>query len=204
MALPNGFRSTANRIAEDVRAGVGVHLCARLDPRLVAAQRGCALIALSALRQAAPEAVDHFSTGGRQRFSAFTLVAGEARAIVYNDSNSPARQTSDIAHELAHDLLGHPPGSAVDPIGCRRWDEDAEDEADWLSATLLVPDEAAIHVARSGLPIAAAAWRFGVSVRLMRWRLNVTGARRRARTVERGPSGTLWNRPILLPRPRSA
>jgi hypothetical protein len=46
---------------------------------------------------------------------------------------------------------------------------------------LLITEETAVAVARSNLPIAAAATRYGVSEQMMQYRLNMTGAYRRVR-----------------------
>ncbi len=114
----------------------------------------------------------------------------EARAIiVYNDHNSPERQRSDVSHELAHITLKHKPRPVFGEGGCRAWDEEQkeqEEEAAWLSGALLVPTETALEIARNGIPIEEAASIYGVSVQLMRLRLNVTGALIRAKREGRG------------------
>lgn len=103
--------------------------------------------------------------------------------IVHNDSHAVTRQAANLAHELAHALLQHPPHPAFDGTGCRDWDPEIEEEANWLGPALLVPEPAAIWAARNGLSLHEAARLYGVSQDLMRFRLNVTAARRR---VERG------------------
>ncbi|PJN93162.1 hypothetical protein CNY89_23100, partial [Amaricoccus sp. HAR-UPW-R2A-40] len=34
---------------------------------------------------------------------------GYAAFVIYNNTHAPVRQASNIAHELAHIVLGHPP-----------------------------------------------------------------------------------------------
>jgi Zn-dependent peptidase ImmA (M78 family) len=106
---------------------------------------------------------------------------GPEKIIVHNDSHTPGRQTVDITHELSHDLLDHVPTLALDERGCRYWDRVMEKEAEWLAGVLLVPEEAAFLIVRRGWELRDAATRFGVSERLIDWRLNKTGARLRAR-----------------------
>jgi Zn-dependent peptidase ImmA (M78 family) len=95
--------------------------------------------------------------------------------------HSPARQASNVTHEDAHGLLLHEPTPAFGPHGCRIWRDEVEEEAQWLAGVLLITEETAVAVARSNLPIAAAATRYGVSEQMMQYRLNMTGAYRRVR-----------------------
>ena len=85
-----------------------------------------------------------------------------------------------LAHEIAHALLLHPPTPPLDEFGCRNFDGDLEDEAKWLAGALLVTEAAAVTIAFRQLSDAEAALLYSVSEPMMRYRLNVTGARKRA------------------------
>jgi Zn-dependent peptidase ImmA (M78 family) len=63
----------------------------------------------AALREKNPDCVRHFSHVEPEAFSGVTVFSGQRRMIVYNDAHVPGRQHSDVAHELAHALLMHPP-----------------------------------------------------------------------------------------------
>jgi Zn-dependent peptidase ImmA (M78 family) len=106
------------------------------------------------------------------------------RAIVHNDSRSPQRQQSDVAHEVAHVLLAHPISELHVNTGATMRNNEHEKEAVWLGGVLLVPKPAAIRGLRSGLSNAAAAKFYGISEQLWTWRCNASGAsliaRRRA------------------------
>ena len=52
-----------------------------------------------------------------------------------------------------------------------------EEEAEWLSGALLISDEAALHIVRSGMVDDEAKTLYGVSRKMLQFRLNVTGAR---------------------------
>ncbi len=132
-----------------------------LDPLKLAKHLEIPVIRLSALKQEAPATVEHFSRIGRSAFSAITVFDGMARVIVHNDSHSPGRQASNLAHELSHGLLLHPPRPALDGRGCRDWDQKQELEANWLAGALLVPDEAAVLIVRRGLSVPQAAEVYG-------------------------------------------
>jgi Zn-dependent peptidase ImmA (M78 family) len=104
---------------------------------------------------------------------------------LHNDGHHLGRQASDITHELGHGLLVHQPAPALSIVGCRDWDAVLEEEANWLGAALLISDEAAIHISRSGMSMREAAVAYGVSEQMVRMRVNVTGAVARVRRSSR-------------------
>ena len=101
---------------------------------------------------------------------------GREPLIIYNDTHAQKRQAADIAHELAHGFLMHPPKPPINANGSRHYDDALEDETNWLGLALLVSEEAAIHIAVQGMEINLASDRYGASPQLVRMRLNVTGA----------------------------
>ena len=177
--LRRGFKSEANEIAREVRGELGLKLADPLDPLLLAVHLEIPVIALSELAADAPSGTHHFLHVAREVFSAVTVFSGTERVIVHNDSHSPGRQSSNIAHELSHGLLLHPATPALGPGGCRDWDPMVEQEAEWLAGALLISEEAALWIARQGLTLDQAASHYGVSRQMIQFRLNVTGARRR-------------------------
>jgi Zn-dependent peptidase ImmA (M78 family) len=176
-----GFKTEANEIARETRRELRLRDVDPLDPWKLAAHLEVPVVPLSSLRTDAPRAARLFRIVEPETFSAVTVFAGTKRMIVYNDSHSRGRQASDIAHELAHALLQHPAAPVLDDLGCRNWDGSLEDEANWLGAALLISEEAAIAIALNGTLLDVAAARYGVSKHLLRFRLNVTGARVRVR-----------------------
>jgi len=179
-ALRRGFKAEANGIAREVRQELGLRVADPLDPRSLAAHLEIPILPLTDLRRDAADAVRRFTGVNRGEFSGVTVFGGPRRMIVYNDSHAPSRRASDLAHELAHALLQHAPRPALDGAGCRYWDPVIEKEASWLAGALLVSDEAAFEVARSGMSIEEAATKYGVSPKMMQFRLGVSGARARA------------------------
>jgi Zn-dependent peptidase ImmA (M78 family) len=180
MALRRGFKTETNDIAREVRDELGLAAEDPLDPWKLARHLAIPVTPLSALAEEAPHGVRHFQLVDSSRFSAVTVFVGSNRFIIHNDAHAQGRQASDVGHELAHGLLLHPPVPALDSTGCRNWDGVVEEEANWLAGALLVSEEAAVVLARQGTPVAEAAAIYGVSEKLMDWRLNVTGARIRA------------------------
>ncbi|MGH3766264.1 MAG: ImmA/IrrE family metallo-endopeptidase [Pseudonocardiaceae bacterium] len=187
MALRRGFKTEANALGAEIRRELQLRARDRLDPLQLAAHLEIPVVPLSDMQPDAPS-TEHLLYVEPEAFSAVTVFAGRKRMIVYNDRHSPGRQASSITHEAAHGLLLHEPKPAVDHRGCRLWDQEVEDEADWLAGVLLVPEDAAVAVARDWLPEADAALHFGVSEQMLNYRLNITGARLRVqRALARGP-----------------
>lgn len=180
MNLRRGFKKEANKIAVDIRTELSLSPSDPLDPLALAKHLDIPVLPLADLRLQAPEAVSYFSSVNSSEFSALTVFDGTRRLIVHNDSHAKGRQTSNLSHEIAHGLLLHDPTTSLNENGCREWDQEMEDEADWLGATLLITEEAALKIARAQISDEKAALLYGTSVQLMRWRMSVTAARKRA------------------------
>lgn len=177
MNFRRGFKASAERISAEAREEIKLSLEDRLDP-LVLAQHLC--IPVLGIRRAAmllgkPDFGRYFLIEDVESFSAVTLFYSRKRIIVHNDHHASTRQASNIAHELSHCLLEHPPEPILRSDGCRYWNEQVEAEAAWLGGALLVPRAGALKLAHSGLPVELIARHFGVSSALCRWRMNETG-----------------------------
>lgn len=185
MKLRWGFKSEANAIARDIRRELGLDAAAPLDPWQLAAHLEIPVASLSSMKADAEKAVLQFTQSDREAFSAVTVFFGYKRMIVVNDAHSRGRQASNIAHELAHSLLWHEPALAFDGDGMREWNADQEEEAQWLAGALLISEEAALSIVRRKLSLENAAQLYGTSVDMVRGRINVTGARKRAELAAR-------------------
>ncbi|MFQ5872212.1 MAG: ImmA/IrrE family metallo-endopeptidase [Dehalococcoidia bacterium] len=179
MTLRRGFKTQANEIAREIRYELGLTPTDPLDPWALSEFLEIPFLPMSELSGVARSAVHYFTVVDTSVFSAVTVFDGSHRLIVYNDAHVPGRQASDMSHELSHAILLHPPMPAIDQTGCRDWNQEAEEEAEWLSGVLLVPEEAAMLVVQKGLSTTVAAGLFGVTPKLMTSRINRTGARKR-------------------------
>lgn len=179
MEYRRGFKSEANATAAEIRAELGLRALDRLDPWALAAHLEVPVIPLSDYRDDAPGALRHFTEVEVDAFSAVTVFRGPRRTIVHNDAHVPGRRASNVAHELGHALLLHDPTPALDARGCRLWDQSIEDEAQWLAGALLLTEDAALSIVRTRTSLRAAAEHFGISEKMVSYRLNITGARKR-------------------------
>jgi Zn-dependent peptidase ImmA (M78 family) len=185
MKLRWGFKSEANAIARDMRREMGLALTDPIDVWKLAAHLAIPVMKLSSLKAEAAEAVAQLTRRDPEAFSAVTVFHGCSRIIVVNDAHARTRQASNIAHELAHCLLWHDAGPMFDSDGLREWNAEQEEEAQWLAGALLISEEAALDIVQRGLSLPDAARHYGTSIDMVRGRINVTGARKRARQANR-------------------
>jgi Zn-dependent peptidase ImmA (M78 family) len=175
--LRRGFKTEANEIAGEIRRELRLARSAPLSPWKLADHLEIPVVTLSSMRDLIPDAALYFLNTNRSEFSAVTVFRGVERTILHNDSHSAGRQASNLAHELSHALLLHPATPPIDALGCRDWDPLLEEEAEWLAGSLLISDEAALHIVRTEMPTDEAREEYGVSSKMLQFRLNVTGAR---------------------------
>jgi Zn-dependent peptidase ImmA (M78 family) len=176
VVLRPGFKGEAERIAQLVRAELGLGPLGALDCFALAAAWGIPVVSLDELQEEGARAVSvERLLSDDAGFSATTVVLGTKRLIVHNPRQPPGRRASNLAHELAHLILEHEAAPAIGVGGCRHWDGVQEAEADWLGATMLVPRESALEWMRQNASLDDGARNFGVSVELFRWRVNHTG-----------------------------
>jgi hypothetical protein len=112
-------------------------------------------------------------------WSALTINAGREPLVVLNSAHSGPRSASDLAHELSHIVLGHEPArvdvSEDGLLMLQSYDRTQENEASWLGGCLLLPRDALLHIRRQRWRASEAAERYGVSLDMLKYRLNVTG-----------------------------
>lgn len=186
MALRRGFKSEAERIASDVQAELGMRAAQSVQPEVLAELLGIEVRAGDELipreRFSALEDIQPNS------FSACTLRPSPDRVvIVYNPLSAQSRQRSDVAHELAHVLLDHNL-SRVERLGEVTFlscDPTQEEEAGWLSGCLLLPRALLLAEVRRGSGAKEIAKKYGLSEKMARYRLNVTGVVRQNQALNK-------------------
>lgn len=184
MGYRRGFKTEANQLSHATRSELGLGALDRLDPFTLTEHLAIPVVALSELLTPQGGA-RHLLHVEPDAFSAVTVFDGLKRTIVHNDAHTDGRMSSNITHEAAHGLLHHRPTPALDDRGCRLWDQDIEDEAAFLSGALLVPEDAALAIARGQFTRSGAASHFGVSEKMIQYRINITGAVARVERARR-------------------
>ena len=181
--MRRGFKSEAEQIAEELRAELGLRNIDRLQPVVLLRHLEIPSVSLSRLADGATDpdlrrAAAFLQSEQASSLSAMTVFRGRRRLIVFNDSNDPGRQSSDLCHEAGHAILLHQPAQALDLTGCRIWEEAIEKEADYLAGVLLIPGKGARYAAKCKWSLQRTADHFGCSVDMARWRDNESGGLR--------------------------
>lgn len=158
---------------------LGLQPHAPLCPWQLAEYLAIPVVPLSEFQNTISEAVRYLTIQNTKSFSAVTMFDGMRRLIVHNDSHDPLRQASNVSHELSHGILLHPPTEPFNEYGCRNLNQEYEDEANWLGPALLISEEAALHIVKTGMTIDEAVEHYRVSKQVINMRINVTGARKR-------------------------
>jgi hypothetical protein len=187
-----GFKSWCEETALKVRSHQGLAPTASLSPFVLARELRVEVIEPAALKDL-PEDVRRRLLGQHANtWSAVTIPGKTIQLIVYNPTHSAVRQNSDLMHELAHILLGHKPTMMfMDPnndLALRAHNQAQEEEANWLSGCLLLPREVLLHIKTARLDDGLACRQYGVSAKMLTYRMNVSGVNlqgRRAQTWQR-------------------
>jgi IrrE N-terminal-like domain len=184
-----GFKAWCERTAVALRTKRGLAPSVPLPARLLGEELSVEILALTELETLDAECARRLAEEHAECWSAITLPGGGRPLIVYNHSHSPARQNSDLMHELSHLLLNHEPGMTfVDPnsgLAIRAHDKSQEEEAAWLSGCLLLPREALLRIKRMKLTPEKACEIYLVSLQMLTYRMNTSGVNIQQRRAQR-------------------
>jgi Zn-dependent peptidase ImmA (M78 family) len=140
---------------------------------------GIAVWAATTVRGLSEDDRRHLLEVARDEWSAFVLQENNRYLIVFNPHQSPARLNSVLMHELSHIVLGHELAYAKQTADGYfmngGYDQEQEDEANWLGGTLLLPRPALIWVRGERMTEDEASKHFEVSLEMLRWRIRMTG-----------------------------
>jgi hypothetical protein len=177
--MKRGFKSQCERRAVEVRRALGLTTVEPLSAFDLAGSLGVIVWRDIDVEGMTGEDLNQLHVVDPDTWLAFTLRNGTHFLIVYNSSHSPERSNSMVMHELAHIVLGHELTSTqitedghLVPVN---YDQEQEDEANWLAGTLLLPRPALIRMRRLGMPDVDAQKHFQVSPHMLAWRVRMTG-----------------------------
>lgn len=176
--MERGFKSRCEHMARSLRGELGLDPTAALSPERLASYLNIHVWPVTALGLG-PSDIEQLVHVDSNAWSAITVAAAGREAIITNPNHRGGRYSSDVMHELAHLLLRHQPSTmffAGDAdLALRGYNAAAEQEANWLAATLLLPRVALVQLQRLQVPLQAACEIYVVSERLLTFRMNVTG-----------------------------
>jgi Zn-dependent peptidase ImmA (M78 family) len=174
-----GFKTWAEQTSARVRQKLNLSLCSPLDPMQLAEILGVIVLSPDDLGELNEDVRSRLLNDHGDNWSAITVTDGRSHLIVANSSHAHTRRNSNLAHELAHIILGHEPSmmfmSPNSGLALRTYNEDQEQEADWLAGCLLLPRDALLTIRRRRLADGEICAEYGVSPAMLRFRLNITG-----------------------------
>lgn len=179
-----GFKAWCESIAIKYRQDFGLNPEDRFPPQLLSEKLGVLIWSPEDIPGLAEKDLAQLTKHDSSSWSACTLRLPTTDLIIVNSSHSAVRQTSSTMHELAHLILDHEPArldvSEMGHLLLHSYDSNQEDEADWLSATLLVPREGLLRHIFQSHTVSSSASHFGVSNKLLNWRKQMTGVETQA------------------------
>lgn len=179
MAFRRGFKSQCERRSVEFRKQFGLS-----DHDALSADRLAKELRVTVW---STDDVDGISESARavlrdetdQSWSALTMRLGAAHLVVYKPVSSKGRRNNVVMHELAHIILGHELAKACiledGSLVPGNFDQDQEDEADWLAGALLLPRPALMSIRRRRLSDRDACEEHLVSQEMLKWRFRMTG-----------------------------
>ena len=183
--LRRGFKVESEFYAGLYRKEMGLADYSPLCPRMLAEHLGVPIRRLSCHPGISEDVRAYWQNNSTFSFSGLITCDGTYKEILYNDFHSIGRQNSNISHELSHIILGHPMTVPIKENGERDYHASIEEEAKWLGAALLIPKKATLHILLNSLSVQNAAYLYGVSESLLKYRLQVTDAYRYAENVQK-------------------
>jgi Zn-dependent peptidase ImmA (M78 family) len=184
LKLKRGFAAHAERTAELLRSQLGLQahdplcafrLCEHLRIEIFVSEQ------VHELSTENLTILNHSKAGWSAATFAFQASHGPSHLIIHNKTHSPARQQSNIMHELGHILCEHGI-SALDvdmgfPALMRHYPEEQELEAECMGATLQLPRPALLRALESGWDKQAIVQHYQASASMVQLRINKTGVK---------------------------
>ncbi len=165
-------------MSSQARQDLGLAPTAPLDPWVYSSHIGVVVLDFSEIQLTAA-CKQRLLLTDSESWSGMTLREDGVTAIIVNPSHSRGRQCSTLAHELSHVILKHVPAqvevSSTGMLLLSDYSDEAEAEADWLAAAMLLPRDVLMDRRRRGDTISAIADAFGTSDQLCEWRVRMTG-----------------------------
>jgi hypothetical protein len=179
VTLVRGFKTWAERTAASLRRELDLQPIEPISPARLTEFLEVQLWTPRDVPGLSQASLDQLLKHDPSGWSAVACKVGGDDVVIYNPEHSDGRQASDIAHELAHIILGHEPGKIVlsqdGSMIMRSYDPQQEEEANCLGWTILLPREALVVAVRSRHSTSRIALQYGVSEQLVEYRRRITG-----------------------------
>lgn len=170
--LPHRFRKRCESISSEQRNMLGLRAFEPLPAALLAQSLSATIFFPQDIPNVEPDQVSRLLNSDRW----FAGIIREAPLwIVHNPRHMPARQQSNLMHELAHILLRHKSVGFDTSTGLPMRHDLDEDEATFLGGCLQITRRGLLWATQQGMAKSQIAEHFVASERMVAFRSNVTG-----------------------------
>lgn len=180
--MRRGFKSQAEKLAQEHRARVGIGPNDRLDPRAFLERHGFLVWGPSDVPGMEAAELHQLTVVDPDSWSGVTISLEVSKLIIVNPQHPLGRQANTLMHEWSHIELNHKPNrvdrSDAGLLLLSDYPKELEEEADWLAACMLLPRDGLLFHCRAGMDSQAVADHYGVSRQLATWRIGSTGVKR--------------------------
>lgn len=182
--MKRGFKAEAERKAIFYRQLLSLKEHDPLPSRQLADHLKIRLLTPKDIPHITDEILKVLLVTGKDNWSAAIYVKDDQHFIIHNPTHSAFRQESDIMHEIAHLLCGHElKDLETAMMGCllplRKYDQEQEDEAEWLGSCLQLPHKALFYYYKiKKMKEQDISKLFNASAQMVRYRISVSGVRK--------------------------
>lgn len=184
--MRRGFKSQAEKLSLQLRAEAGLTPRARLDAKEFLKSLGYIIWTPAEVPGIDLDDVAQLTQRDPDSWSGVTVRDGDTIAIIVNPTHPPTRQANTLMHEWSHIELRHKPNrvdrSKKGLLLLSDYPAEFEEEANWLSAAVLLPRDGLLYHRARGLSSAEIAEHYAVSKQLANWRLRMTGVEKQLRS----------------------
>ncbi|RJQ37894.1 ImmA/IrrE family metallo-endopeptidase [Candidatus Microgenomates bacterium] len=179
-----GFKSWCENTAVAIRKRLGINSSSPLSPYDLAIKLGVTVWKLEDVTGLGQETREYLTSTQGDEWSAITVLVNGEEIILINPTHSPARQSTDLMHELAHIIRKHDAAQVFlseSGYALRTFNEKQEAEADWFAGTLLLPRSVLEYCTYNHLPLYTILQDYTVSKMLYSCRIRMTGINKQYR-----------------------
>lgn len=181
--MRRGFKAWCERVAGEYRQALSIAPDAPLDANALAESLGVRVATPEQLPGLSAASITQLTVTEPDSWSAVTISQGGVRLVILNSGQPIQRRANSLCHELAHILLNHRSDetqlSRQGFLFRASFNNEQEEEADWLAGCLLAPADGLLRAYRRTSSAERLAEHFGVSRALIDWRLRMTGVPKR-------------------------
>jgi len=184
-----GFKKWTDETVIGLRKELGLFASSPLCAFELCKHLGIPILEPSNVQNLPQDKLDELLGKGAKHWSAVTIpLDNENYIIIHNPSHSPARQQSNLMHEIAHILCKHKVSDEIKETGLagflRNFDIEQENEAEWLGSSLQLPRPALLYSLKRNMTVEEIAEHYNCSVDMVQYRINITGVKKQLKYLK--------------------